>query len=310
MELRIVSLIASATEIACALGFEKRLVGRSHECDFPESVKTLPACTAPRLDPRKGSADIDRDVKALLGSALGIYQVDADLLRSLRPTHILTQVQCEVCAVSLKDVERALAAWTRPDPTAPGAQVISLEASALEGVFADVMKVAAALDAPERGRGLVERLRARMEAVRATARALEAKPPVAVIEWIEPLMAAGNWTPELVEMAGGVNLFGAAGKHSPGLSWDELASADPEAMLVAPCGFDIPRTLAEMPALAKRPGWKKLRAVAGNRVFLGDGNQFFNRPGPRLVESLEILAEVLHPGVFRFGQEGKGWIRF
>ncbi len=294
MELRIVSLIASATEIACALGFESRLVGRSHECDFPESLKALPACTAPRLDPRKGSADIDRDVKALLGSALGIYQVDADLLRSLRPTHILTQVQCEVCAVSLKDVERALAAWTRPDPAAPGAQVISLEASALEGVFTDVMKVAEALGAPERGRRLVERLRDRMEAVRARARALEPKPRVAMIEWIEPLMAAGNWTPELVEMAGGVNLFG----------------ADPEAMVVAPCGFDIPRTLAEMPALAKRPGWKGLRAVTGNRVFLGDGNQFFNRPGPRLVETLEILAECLHPGVFRFGHQGNGWIHF
>ena len=155
---------------------------------------------------------------------------------------------------------------------------------------------------------LVAELRARIDRVRADAAGLE-RPTVACIEWIDPLMAAGNWMPTLVERAGGTSLFGEAGKHSPFMTWDELLARDPEVIVTLPCGFDIARTRAELPALTSRPEWRTLRAVRTGRVFVTDGNQYFNRPGPRLVESLEILAEILHPERFRFGHEGTGWIR-
>ena len=146
-----------------------------------------------------------------------------------------------------------------------------------------------------------------MEAISARARSLAVRPTVACVEWIDPLMAAGNWMPELVEMAGGLNLFGEAGKHSPWMTWEQLVERDPDVIVVLPCGFDMPRSRQEMPALTDRSEWPRLRAVREGRVFLADGNQYFNRPGPRLVESLEILAELLHPEAFRFGHERTGW---
>jgi len=301
---RIVSLIASSTEILCALGFERHLVGRSHECDFPESVRKLPACTEPKFDIRLSSYEIDRRVQGILEEALSVYRVDTDRLRELRPDVIVTQSQCEVCAVSLRDVDEALAAWLGSRP-----RVISLEAVDLAGVWADVQRVADALDVPGRGRELVARLQGRRAAIAARAGAAPGRPTVGCIGWIEPLMASGNWMPELVAMAGGANLFGRPGEHSPRMSWDDLCAADPEVIVVLPCGFDLARTRQEMPALTGRPGWAALGAVRGGRVLLADGNQYFNRPGPRLVESLEILAEALHPRSIRFGHEGTGWLR-
>jgi iron complex transport system substrate-binding protein len=299
---RIVSLIASATEIVCALGFEDQLVGRSHECDSPEPVTRLPACTAPKFDVHGRSADIDRRVRDILRDSLSVYRVDVDLLKQLRPDVIVTQSHCEVCAVSLRDVEQALGDWLGSRPS-----VVSLQPDALADVWVDIRRVAEALGAPQRGDELVGRLRQRMEGVAARARPLPGRPTVACVEWIEPLMASGNWMPELVEMAGGVNVFGTAGKHAPRLTWEEFCAADPEVILVLPCGFDIARSRQEMPALAGKPEWPRLRAVRGGRVYLLDGNQYFNRPGPRLAESLEILAEVLYPGAFRFGHKGTGW---
>jgi iron complex transport system substrate-binding protein len=299
---RIVSLIASATEIVCALGFEDQLVGRSHECDYPESIQRLPVCTEPKFDVRGGSADIDRRVRSVLQNALSVYRVDADLLRQLRPDVIVTQSQCEVCAVSLRDVEQAVCNWLDSRP-----RIVSLQPDALADVWTDVGRVAEALDVPKRGDDLVGRLRRRMDDVAGKARHLPERPTVACVEWIEPLMASGNWMPELVEMAAGVNLFGAAGKHAPRLTWEQLCAADPEVILVLPCGFDIARSRQEMPALTGKSEWPRLRAVRQGRVYLLDGNRYFNRPGPCLVESLEILAEVLHPGVFRFAHEGTGW---
>jgi iron complex transport system substrate-binding protein len=208
--MRIVSLIASATEIVCALGFEDCLVGRSHECDYPPSVLGLPSCTRPKFDIFGSSAEIDRRVRAAI----------------------------EERTTSLKD-----------------------------------------------------------------------RPTVACIEWIDPLMAGGNWMPELVTMAGGVNVFGEAGRHSPYLTWQQLCERDPDVIVVLPCGWDIAKARQEMGPLIARPEWPHLRAAKAGRVFLTDGNQYFNRPGPRLVESLEILAEVLHPEDFHFGHQGTGWQR-
>lgn len=299
---RIISLLPSSTEIVCALGFENRLVGRSHECDFPESVKRLPVCTEPKFNPLGTGSDIDQRVKAIVQEGLSVYRVHTETLKQLQPEVIITQSQCEVCAVSMRDVEDAVCEWVGSRP-----QIVSLEANGLSDVWRDMRRVAEALEVPERGVELVSRLIRRTAAVAEKARSLPERPTVACIEWIEPLMAAGNWMPELVEMAGGVNLFGEAGKHSPWLAWDQLVQKDPEVILVQPCGFDIQRTREEIPALMRNPEWSQLRAVRSQRVYLADGNQYFNRPGPRLVESLEILAEVLHPAVFHFGHEGTGW---
>ncbi|MCY4065891.1 MAG: ABC transporter substrate-binding protein, partial [Rhodospirillaceae bacterium] len=167
-----------------------------------------------------------------------------------------------------------------------------------------------ALGADDAAERVVAELQARMNAIAATAASLPEKPTVATVEWIDPLMAAGHWMPELVDMAGGRNLFGAAGEPAPWIDWEDLRAADPDIVLVLPCGFGIERSMAEMPALTAQPGWPDLRAVRNGRVFVTDGNRYFNRPGPRLAESLEILAEILHPAHFGFGREGEGWRRF
>jgi iron complex transport system substrate-binding protein len=298
---RVVSLIASATEIVCALGFEGQLVGRSHECDFPESVKRLPVCTEPKFNVEGSSYEIDQRVKGVLQEGLSVYRVHADVLRRLRPDVIVTQSHCEVCAVSQRDVEQAVCDWlgTRP-------QVVSLAPNGLADVWDSIRQVAAALGAPDRGEDLIRRLKKRISTVAEQAQTLVDRPTVAFVEWIDPLMAGGNWMPELIALAGGVNLFGEAGKHSPWMTWEELRQRNPEVIFVAPCGFDLARTRHEMAALTRRPDWPELRAVRAGRVYLADGNQYFNRPGPRVVESLEILAEALHPEVFHFGHGGMG----
>jgi iron complex transport system substrate-binding protein len=288
----------------CALGGEAMLVGRSHECDFPPSVRRLPVLTAPKFNIEGSSRQIDRDVKTLVRDALSVYRVDAERLAELEPDVIVTQAQCEVCAVSLRDVERAVCASLRACP-----KLVSLVPNALADIWVDIEIVADALNVRDRGADLIASLRARIEAISSRASRLSSRPGVACIEWIDPLMAAGNWVPEMVEMAGGKNLFGEAGKHSPWMTFEQLVAADPDIIVVMPCGFDIARSRAELPVISTKPEWKELRAMRDGRVFLTDGNQFFNRPGPRLVESLEILAELLHPEAFHFGHEGTGWQR-
>lgn len=302
-EPRVVSLIASATEIVSALGMEDRLVGRSHECDFPPSILTLPVCSSSKVDAGAPSRDIDRQVREIVGEALSVYRVDGQLLDELAPTVIVTQTQCEVCAVSLRDVEEAVCEVVRSQP-----QIVPLAPMALADVFDDIEAVAEALGIPDRGRRLVAQLQARLDAVSAEAAGLTDRPTVACVEWIDPPMHAANWVPELVKIAGGQVMAGEAGRHSGYFEFEEMLSADPDVIAVMPCGFDIPRTRIEMPALAAQPGWNDLRAVRQGRVFLTDGNQYFNRPGPRVVESAEILAELLHPGHFDFGHGGSGWV--
>jgi iron complex transport system substrate-binding protein len=306
--MRILSLIASATEIVCALGFEPFLVGRSHECDYPPSVSQLPICTRPRFDVSGSSREIDQRVKSLLHKSLlddtlSVYEVFGEEIRRLQPTHIVTQTQCEVCAVSLKDVERAVAGLT-----GSAVSIISLQPNSLADVWEDMCRVASGLGSTEAGVRLVASLQRRLEEIESHARPLQARPSLAGIEWADPLMAFGNWTPELVQMAGGRSLFGIPGRHSPPIRFEELAAADPDVILIAPCGFSIDRAREDLPILESQPGWSDLQAVRNGRVYIADGNQYFNRPGPRLVETLEILAEILHPETFHFGHQGQGWI--
>jgi iron complex transport system substrate-binding protein len=296
---RIVSLIASATEIVDALGQLDHMVGRSHECDYPARVRSLPVCTRPRIDIHADSREIDRAVKESARTSVSIYDVLNEVLEPLEPTHILTQIQCDVCAVSLRDVEAALARGMKGNP-----RIVSLQPDSLDQIWEDVRRVARALDIAERGEAVVQRLQARMQQLAAPV--TPDAPRVACIEWMEPLMAAGNWTPELIAMAGGVNLFGEAGRHSPWMTWEDLKAADADVLMVAPCGFGLERTAEEMHWLTDRADWRELRAVRTGRVYLADGNQYFNRPGPRVVETLQIITEILRPG----GGEGEGWRRW
>jgi len=302
---RIVSLIASASEILNSLGLTRDQVGRSHECDFPPEIAALPICTSPAFATNGSSAEIDQRVKARVADALSVYEVSREMLDKLQPTHVITQTQCRVCAVSLEDVERALVGWVSSRP-----KLIALEPNALADVWSDIQRVAIACGAAERGEKAIETLQTRMREISARACHSLRRPRAACIEWHEPLMAAGNWVPALVEMAGAVNLFGQAGAHSPWMTWQELMEADPDVIITMPCGFDLDRTRSEMYWLTSRPEWNKLRAVQTGQVYLADGNQYFNRPGPRLVESLQILAEILHPEAFAPTLEGAAWQRY
>jgi len=294
--MRIISLIASATEIVCSLGLGDQLVGRSHECDYPEWVKGLPVCTEPKFDVHGASAEIDRLVKETVRDSLSVYRVFSDVLQQLQPDLIVTQSHCEVCAVSERDVEAVLVDWVGPRP-----RVVSLQPNNLADVWEGMRQMALAAAVPERGEGLADSLQKRMRAISDRANNWGRKPSVACLEWIDPLMAAGNWMPELVELAGGVNVFGAAGQHSPWMTWEELVQQDPDVIVALPCGFDLARTRQDMPLLSNRAEWHLLKAVRNGRVFVADGNAYFNRPGPRLVESLEMLAEAVVPGAFTFG---------
>jgi iron complex transport system substrate-binding protein len=280
-------------------------------------VQNLPVCTTARLDTNKSSLKIDTDVQTLLESALSIYGIKSDVLEQLQPTHIITQDQCDVCAVSFADVERAVAQLTQSNP-----QVISLQPNKLADVWADIERVAQVLGVDEKP--ILSQLQSRIDFCRdriqfrsaqslrspSRLRRLTAEylgPTVAAIEWTDPIMASGNWIPELIELAGGKNLFGTVGQHSPYLQWQDIVEADPDCIIIMPCGFDLERTRRESQTLTQHPDWTNLQAVKSGKVFITDGNAYFNRPGPRLVDSLEILAEIIHPELFDFDYRGTGW---
>lgn len=260
--------------------------------------------TAPKFEIDLPSAGIDARVRALVEQVVSVYRVDIEALARLAPDLLITQTQCRVCAVSLADVESAVAATL---PSRP--RIVATHPDALADLFTDMRAIASALGVPERGVQLVSRLQRRMRGV-AERTATLPSPRLVCIEWIEPLMIAGNWTPELIAMAGATDPLGKAGAHAGPTTLERIAEADPDVIFVTPCGFDLARTRAEMGPLTTKPAWHALRAVRERRVFLADGNAYFNRPGPRVVEALEILVEALHPEAFRFGHEGTGWERF
>jgi iron complex transport system substrate-binding protein len=305
MQSKIISLLPAATEIVCALGLEQSLVGRSHECDFPESVKQLPICSEANFPDGMSSAAIDVKVKEILADALSVYTVKRDVVKQLAPDFVITQAQCEVCAVSLKEVEEALENYLDKE-----ARIISLQPNSLEDIFNNITTIATALNVTDAGNALLEGLHERVDIIRHKLKFNESKPTVACIEWLEPLMLSGNWVPDLVSAAGGVSILTQTGKHSPYVNWEDIRLQDPDVLIVMPCGFSIWRTLKEIDILLQLPGFNELKAVKNNRVYIADGNQYFNRPGPRIVDSIEILAEIIHPKQFIFGYEGEGWIKF
>lgn len=289
--LRIVSLLPSATEIVCALGAAENLVGVSHECDFPEPVRGRCVLTSARIAPFASSRDIDLAVRKVITDALSIYSVDEAKLAALEPDLIVTQDLCEVCAVSLDDVRSAVARLAKRESV----RIVSLSPTRLENVWDNVEEVARAIGKATAGVALRQQLEQRVADIAARAANARFRPRVVSIEWLEPIMLGGTWMPELIELAGGVPVGVEAGRPAPTISSDDLKALAPDVVLVKPCGFTIPRTLEEqhliesaiIPALGIQA-----------RVFISDGNAFFNRPGPRLVESLEILAACVHPELF------------
>ncbi len=300
---RIVSLLPAATEMVFALGCGERLVGRSHACDHPWAALPTPAVTRATVSPKASSTELHQAVTTSAQTGKSLFEIDRDRLRALRPDLILTQDQCAVCAVSPADLEAALADWPGPRP-----QVIRLSPSRLADLWTDFRQVASALSLADEGRSVIGPLKARVVAVIERVALLRWRPTVACLEWLDPLMGAGNWIPELVELAGGRPLFGEAGKHSDWMTWENLLLQDPEVIVALPCGFDLDRVRQEVSILARQPGWERLRAVRSGQLFVTDASAYFNRPGPRLVDSLEILAEILHPESFSPARyRGEGW---
>jgi iron complex transport system substrate-binding protein len=303
---RIASLLASGTELVCALGLGDRLVARSHECDFPAWVKRLPAVSRPTFDVDGSSGEIDARVRERLRAGAPLYEIDEALLASLAPDVIVTQTHCEVCAVSPGDLAHPSAG-----PKLERRQVVALHTGTIDGILAGFEAVAGVLGAADAGRALVGGIRARLAALAERTRALP-HPTVGCLEWIDPLFAMGNWGPELVALAGGTCAPGPAdaGTRSTTLSWQALRDVDPDVIVVAPCGFGLERTLGEIPRLAAHPEWRALAAVRAGRVFVADGNLYFNRSGPLLFDTPEILAEMLHPAAFPPAHEGAVWRRW
>jgi len=300
---RIVSLLPAATEIVASLGLLDRLVGRSHECDEPASVTTLPALTSPRIDPAGSSRQIHDAVGRAIADAPGgstnaLFTLDVECLSALQPDLILTQATCDVCAIATDDVREAVHRMDVP------ARVLELSPASLADVYADILAVGTATGTLAKAREVVARLRARVASVacrvRAAARQAAACPTVSIIEWLDPPMAAGNWVPELAGLAGGRDVLGKPGAHSHWITWDDVIAADPDVAILVPCGFTLDRVAAEAESPAIRNRLKMLRAFREGRVYAVDGHHLCNRPGPRLVDSLEVLAELLHPGMFSF----------
>jgi len=297
--MRIVSLISSATEIVNSLQCMDSLVGISHECDYPDSIKRLPVCSEPRFGVNGKSIEIDQNIKSLLQEALSIYRVKEDMIRELKPDIIITQSQCDVCAVSIKDVRIAIEKVIGINP-----KIISLSPVCLEDVWNDILELGIVLEKESIAKDVVESIKSDISAI---SKRNKKKDPVSVgcIEWIEPLMFAGNWVPEIVQIVGGKSLFGVAGEHSNWSKYEELYQHDPDKIIFMPCGYDMNKTKAELLNLTHDVRWKSLKAVKTDEVYLTDGNQYFNRPGPRLLDSIRIMDDIINnTNVYNFKNHG------
>lgn len=295
--MRIVSLLSSATEMLFAVGAGPDVVAVSHECDYPPQVKELPRATRCLIDPRQPSDQIDQQVRQRLRQGLPLYALDEPLIRKLAPDLIVTQSQCDVCAVQLRDVQ----ALVRSSTALAGCQVLSLAPQTLDEILHDLVAVGMAAGRAQAAREAATHLRQRMAQVQSRAEqavAQEGRPRVVCLEWTAPLMTAGNWTAEIIALAGGTACLAQAGHPSRYVTWEAVRACDPQVLLIAPCGFDLTRSRAEARVVADLPGFAELTAVRTGRVYVLDGNAHLNRSGPRVVDSLELVAALLHPRHF------------
>ncbi len=284
--MRIVSLLASATEMVNDLGAGEWLAGRSHECDHPAWVRRLPQCSEPAFDIQVSSRDIDCEVTRRVRSGEPLYTIHYDRIRELHPDIIFAQEHCEVCAVTPGDVRRGRCEF-------PGTRIVALTASTVDQIFQSLFEIARAIGLEERAAAVAAAHREKIEGLQSrTAR--RRRPTVAVLEWVDPIFAMGNWVPELVEIAGGLPVLGSPGEYSRAIDPRLLLDANPEYLVIAPCGFDLERALAEQQVLEQLPWWHKLRAVEEGKVAFADGNRYFNRSSLSVVATAEILAEILH----------------
>ena len=299
--MRIVSLLASATEIVCALGAGEMLVGRSHECDNPDWVRSLPACSSPAFDIAVSSGEIDAEVRRRLRSGEPLYHIHGELIRELHADVLITQSHCEVCAITPGDVERSGACL-------PAAQQVALSASNLDEIFQGILQIGQALGLEDRAEAVVGGERERLDKVREKVSRFR-RPTVVMLEWTDPIFAMGNWGPELVEIANGELLLGKKGEYSAAIPSEQLRDADPEYLIVAPCGFNLQRSLREQGVLERHPWWRDLQAVRNGNVSFADGNLFFNRSGMTISQTAEIIAEILHGVSFGGRTEEVSWRR-
>lgn len=291
--MRICSLLPSATEIVYALGLGDQLVAVTHECDEPPAAREKPRITRSAIDPAAlTSAQIDALVTQHLHDHRGIYQIDRALLERLDPDLILTQELCDVCAVSYTEVQRAVRALYGER------RILSLEPTSLDGILDTILAVGRATGTEARAEELVAGLRERIERVRAHTATVARRPRVVCLEWLDPPFAGGHWVPEMVAVAGGEDVLGRAGEPSRRLPWDEVIAAAPEVAVLMPCGFGVERAVQEYERAALPVGWWQSPAVRDGQVWAVDANAFFSRPGPRVVDGLELLAAILHPELF------------
>jgi iron complex transport system substrate-binding protein len=282
---RIVSLVPAATEIACALGATDDLVAVTHDCDFPPAVRALPRITRSTIEPGSGSGAIDAQVRAAADRGESTFHLDAAALAAARPDVLLGQTLCAVCAVTLD----ALPASLDPAPL-----VVPLDGESIAGIYGDILRVGVAIGRGPAAEALVARLRERVADVQGRVAGAE-RPRVACVEWLDPLFNAGHWVPEQVDLAGGIDVLGDAGARSRVVTRAEVVAADPDVLLLMPCGFDAERAHAEAGELLSGADWKALRAVRTGRAYALDGNAYFSRPGPRVIDGIELLASLLHP---------------
>ena len=303
---KIVTLIPSATEIVAFLGEKDSIVGRSHECDYPIDLNKIIKLTSPKINVEGTSGEIHKQINTILENSLSVYKVDIEELKKLEPDVVITQAHCEVCAVSLSEVEEIVTKHLNEKT-----KIISLQPNTLGEVFDDIKKVAVGLNLDKVStKNLIKPLEQRVKNIQIKS-SKQKKKTVACIEWIDPLMAAGNWIPEMVKISGGEDVFGKSGKDSHWITFDEIKYYDPEIIIFLPCGYNIDKTKNEVEnLLTNETKWNNLKAFKNKELFIVDGNQFFNRPGPRLVESLEIFAEIVHPNLFNFNHQQSGWINF
>jgi iron complex transport system substrate-binding protein len=288
--MRICSLLPSATEVIALLGLHDELVGISHECDYPPSVASVPIMVEPMILPHElASADIDRQVGQLVASGQRLYRLKDHLLRQARPDLVLSQDLCHVCAVTPDQLHDAL----RSMPHQP--TVLTLNPSTVHDVIDDVVRIGDAAGRSTEGHRLAAHLRDRLEAVRTRLQDISHRPRVACIEWLSPLYVAGHWVPEMVQLAGGRDVLAQPGSPSRVVTWDEVLAADPDVLIVMPCGFSVERTQAELSRLTQQPGHWRLSPALTQHTYLVDASSYFSRPGPRLIDGIELLAAILHP---------------